>query len=899
MFDTEEGAAVSAGTRRARWALAAACALATGLLACGGGGGGGETTERSSAALVGSPDDVLGFEAPAGWSTSGASASSTPIRTQGSAALQLDTSKQLVTLTSAPVASTATALANLADPSSQLAIDVMLPKPPPNTSNPGALKLLVSSKSRGLDRVSLAQIPFFGLKPEVWNTIKFPIPSNVRSALAGAYSDLRVDLQLNTPGKAGAILTYRLDHLRVHAPSDAPGGVHQSVDLVALRTYAPASSAPGTASFDVGVVQVPKSFHVKTGSSKTGSAKLELGFGSTPFVTCTYAGSNDGTSYEFGTCSNAASPGDLLGSDFARLTILGGDPSMGPTKVRAQLALNPVGDVTGSGVIPPMPTFWGDTPDSANQIVTSYFDAVHAVPSTEPLQIATPVPDFARRFGDGAPHDNLSGQPPPASPLDPPFDFDGHLNAGGNWDAYWQLVGNLTPERLTDNRFKNHFEATASANVVVWGYDVPVVSVKALADSDSGEVNATGLNQPTASGSVSLYLFGLQMVKRDAKPSEQFSFSEQFDHTFDVAKVQIWIFQIALQVKVGASFTADGTVTPVDVAFAVTPEGAIGAIVSGGINLGVASGVVAADVDLLRLQTPVRARASWYLSTDPAVCSARLFVDLTGNATLSSLGGKIDLKATYGVCPLCSTDSYNIFKWDPLAEKDYSLFDYKLDGQLFPLPAAVCVTPLTVTIVKPVDAEKVSSGVPYALQGKAVRPATVGVDEQPIDCSRLQWTSSDPSDTGFPATGCTPQVTFGNTGSRTLTLAASSAAGETGSTTRTFEVVGAPTGPSPYITSPADGSTFGVFSCSSGDVPLAGGAVGGTGATSLTWSIAPLTSGATPLTITNATSTNATLVLPGTSGGQQPTNYRITLTATDEANLSNSTSIDITTSCFL
>lgn len=892
MYDA--GGVASSWTRWGRWLLAGA--LAAGAAACGGASD--ETTESSRAALVTGSDDVLGFEKPASWSISGANASSTPIRTQGAAALLLEAPKQLVTLKSAPIASTATALAGLADPTSQLAIDVMLPKGPPNTNNPGALKVVVSSRSRGLDRVSLGHIPFFGLKPEIWHTIKFAVSDDVRTKLGASYDDLRIELQLNTPGTGGqAPLVYRLDHLRVHAPSQAPQGVHQSADLVALRTYDPASSTPGTASFDVGIVQIPASFHVKTGSARTGSALLELGFGGTPSFSCTYGASQDGTSYAFSSCTNGANAGDLLGADFARLTIVGGDPAMGPTKVRAQLALNPVGDVAGSGVIPPMPTFWGDTPASANQIVTSYFDAVHAVQATEPTRIATPVPEFARRFGDGAPHDNLTGLPPPA-PLDPPFDHEGHLNAGGNWDAYWRLAGNLTPSRETDNRFKNHFEATLSANAVVWGHDVSVVAVKALADSDSGQVNAAGLNQATASGGVHLYLFGLEVVKREATPTEQFSFDEKFDRTFDLAKVQIWIFEVAFKVRVGASFTASGVVTPVDVSFQVTPEGAIGAIVSGGVNLGVASGTVSADVDLLRLKTPVRARATWYLSTDPAICSARLFVDLTSNATLSSLGGKIDLNAKVGVCPFCYEDSYNIFSWEPLASKSYSLIDYKMDGQLFPLPSAACVTPLTVTIAKPVDAEQVSAGVPYALQGKAVRPATVGVDEQTIDCARLRWTSSDASDIGFPATGCTPVVTFGNTGSRTLTLTASSPSGETGSATRTFDVVGAPTGPSPFITSPADGSVFGVFSCRGGDVSLVGGSVGGTGTASLKWSVVPLDGGG-PLTITNDTSTNATLVLPGGYGGQQPLDYRITLTATDQDNRSNSTSIRVTTSCQL
>ena len=886
--------------RRGAWL---ACAV---VLALAGGVGCAADDEEnkstvSTAALVVSSDDALSFETTAAWSTAGATASSTSIRTEGAAAYQLDAPAQLVKVVSVPLASTATALAGLGETGSQLAIDVMIPAPPLNDSNPGSLQILMSSPSRGLNRVTIGQVSLVGVTPLLWKTLKFPIPDDVRTALSAApFQDLTVSLYLHTPGTRATRqnpVTYRLDHLRVYAPSAAPPGVNASVDLVALRTYVPPSNSPGSASFDAGIVQVPASFHVKSGSAGTGKTTLELGFANLPsLVTCTYGGAAGGASYDWESCTGGARPGDLVGAAFARLTILGGDSAAGPTKIRAQLALNPVGDVAGSGVIPPMPTFWGDTPASANQIVTAYFDAVHAIPPTDQLQIFTPVPDFARRAGDGSPNDNLIG--PPANPDDPPFDQEGHLNAGGNWDAYWRLSGNVTPTRTAANRFTNHFEATLGANAVLWGYDVSLVSVRAQADSDSGEIAASGLNQPTASGSVKLFLLGIEIVKREATPESQFTFEENYDRTFTIVTVQIWIFSVSLKAHVTAGFTASGAVTPVDVAFLVRPQGSLGAILEGGVNIGVASGTVAAEIDLLRLSAPVRARATWFISTDPTICSVRLFGSLTGDITLSSLGGKVDLKAKFGVCPICYEDSYNIIKWDPLLSHTYSLFNFSLDGQLFPLPAAACVSPLTVTISKPVDAESVSAGVPYALQGKAVRPATPGVDEQAIDCQYLTWTSSSASDTGFPASGCTPLVTFGDAGSRTLTLTATAPSGETGSSTRTFDVVAAPSGPSPFISSPATGSVFGIFSCSSGNVSLVGGSVGGTGTVSLKWTITSLTGGGA-LTITNDTSSTATLNLPATPGGQEPEDYLITLTATDQDNLSNSASITITTSCFL
>ena len=894
------GIGVTDVRRGAGLACAVAVALAVGV-GCAANDGE-DTSTVSTAALVVSSDDVLGFETTAGWSADGAISSSTSIRTEGAAAYQLDAPAQLVKVVSAPLASTATALTGLGEAGSQFAIDVMIPAPPLNENNPGALQILVSSPSRGLNKVTVGQVSLDGVTPLLWKTIKFPIPDGVRTALsAGPFQDLTVFLYLHTPGTRATRqnpVTYRLDHLRVYAPSAAPPGVNASVNLVALRTYVPPSNSPGSANFDAGIVQVPASFHVKSGRAGTGKTTLELGYASVPsYVTCTYGGSADGASYDWESCTGGALPGDLVGAAFARLTILGGDSTAGPTKLRAQLALNPVGDVAGSGVIPPMPTFWGDTPASANQIVTAYFDAVHAIPPTGQLQISTPVPDFARRLGDGSPNDNLIG--PPANPDDPPFDQEGHLNAGGNWDAYWRLSGNVTPTRTAANRFTNHFEATLGANAVLWGYDVSLVSVRAQADSDSGEIAASGLNQPTASGSVKLFLLGTEIVKREATPESQFTFAESYDRTFTIVTVQIWIFSVSLKAHVTAGFTASGAVTPVDVAFLVRPQGSIGAILEGGVNIGVASGVVSAELELLGLSAPVIARATWFISTDPAICSVRLFGSLTGDITFSSLGGKVNLKATFGVCPFCYQDSYNIIKWDPLLSHTYSLFSFSLDGQLFPLPSAACVSPLTRDDLEAGRrrGRQLRGAVRAARQGGSPRE-TVGVDEQAIDCQYLTWTSSSTSDTGFPATGCTPLVTFGDAGPRTLTLTATAPSGETGSSTRTFEVVAAPSGPSPYISSPATGSVFGIFSCSSGNVSLVGGSVGGTGTVSLKWTIASTTGGAA-LTITNDTSATATLNLPATPGGQEPEDYLITLTATDQDNLSNSTSITITTSCFL
>src|SRR5262249_55498049 len=160
-------------------------------------------------------------------------------------------------------------------------------------------------------------------------------------------------------------------------------------------SFAPPQNTAGVANFPVGVVQVPQSLHVRLGSARTGRASLELGHGGTPTFTCTYDGSADGISYALSSCTGGVQAGHLVGAGYAPRAMAGGDESAGPIKIRAQLAKNPVGDAAGSDLIPPMPTFWGDTPDSASQIATDYFNAVTSTQATEEQFVQAPVPEFA------------------------------------------------------------------------------------------------------------------------------------------------------------------------------------------------------------------------------------------------------------------------------------------------------------------------------------------------------------------------------------------------------------------------------------------------------------------------------------------------------------------------
>ena len=71
-------------------------------------------------------------------------------------------------------------------------------------------------------------------------------------------------------------------------------------------------STPGFATFPVGVVQVPMALHVQSGNGGAGTARLELGFGTAVFTSCTYAGAVGGAT---GTPTPGAMTIDLTASE--------------------------------------------------------------------------------------------------------------------------------------------------------------------------------------------------------------------------------------------------------------------------------------------------------------------------------------------------------------------------------------------------------------------------------------------------------------------------------------------------------------------------------------------------------------------------------------------------------
>jgi hypothetical protein len=690
---------------------------------------------------------IMGFESLGTWSVSGIplrpgfKVQSTTMRTQGSAAYSIANPPDLMQLTSMPISSTASALTGIGNEGALIDLDVLIPVEH-NRVSPGWILAFVSSKSRGLHTVPLGFVAVnnhSGDRGGIYTTITFAIPPNVSSALKGAtYSDLTFQFDVISLGLG----TYLFDNLRVHSVplvqsptgTPPPPGYGGSVNLVVP------GNAPVAQAFGLGPAQVPNGFHLKMGTVGTTVVQLELGLDGNAALTCMYG--NDATdatdrSYIFNSCTGGFEPGDLVNANWVNMAIVNGDSTQ---QIRAQLALNPLGDMTGGGLIPPMPTFWGDAdtctpapvPGSvvttssscsnqtaeANQIIMGYFNQVNSA-NPAPNWIVPPVPEFALRRADGTPTNNLTGTPIP--PGDPPFDTGGDLNPGGTFDAYWRLNGDLTPTGITGtDENTTHFDATFTAHGVLFGDDVDVVDVKVVADTDSGQTTPA-YKAATSTGTLGLYVFGNEIPSGgfSVNPSTGFSVDPTFSQEYDLPPIQIWIFSITLGATANAELNAQGSAAVSGLDLSVIPSGSLGAHASGGINLGIASGSVDAKVNLVTLSTPITAQAKWVINTAPDICATELSGSLTGNLNLSSGGGEVDLDASFGPCPFCYTDSETLFKWGPLASENWDLFNDTLDVQFFGLPSSLCSFPVTVNIVSPTSGASLSSGLPITLVGSA------------------------------------------------------------------------------------------------------------------------------------------------------------------------------------
>jgi hypothetical protein len=785
---------------------------------------------------------ILGFENPAGWSLTGNSSTvptkaSTTTRTQGNSALSVHTPSNLTKVTSMPVTSTARALAGVGNVGAIFQVDLMLPLQQGNSNNSGQLQLLLSSRSRGINQVNIGTVNFSSFRLGIYNTMKFPIPPAVGSALgAAAFNDLTFQFLISSPGTGQG--TYLFDNLRVHSVqlvdatlnNQPPPGYGGSVDFVVF------GGTPVAHQFNIGVVQVPENFHLKLGAAAGTTVDLDLGYDGTPSFTCIYSPDTTdatGKSYALASCTGGMKAGDLVGANWANLNILGGDPSM---KIRAQLALNPVGDTAGTGIIPPMPTFWGDfdgcapvmvaagiTPpfavvpgntsppwkpspsascaaqtNQANQIVTNYSNQflssqVPPVLNSQfpPDWVVPPTPELARRHGNGTPH-NSTGPPPPG---DPPFHYDGHANdPGSDWDAYYTLDGNYDPGQLQSGQpVKAHFDATMSGHVVLYGNDVNVVTVQATADATLNPTSSVN-----GSGSVNTYVFGqnIPALSTSGGGSAPVAITLFDLHgspaSFDGPgfSIHIWIFDIEVDSMTSAGLDASGKLDLTGLHFTFGPGIDAGMHAFGGVDVGFASGGVDVQIpDLFHAGIMANADATWTINTDPRQCSISAIADLSATADISSGGGHVNLVASFGKCPFCIDHSWDVFDWQGLGDTGpvplFDPFQESIGAVELPNAASNCSVPLNVSISLPATsngrAEFTSSPIQWTFQGNASSPnANVNVckvTNSTRESKKVSWNGFLPGEITSGANTCSPTVLFAlqasnTTSTRTITLSA-------------------------------------------------------------------------------------------------------------------------------
>ena len=813
-----------------------------GVVACDRGNPGDEVAAVTSAVTI-PGTSVLGFEAAGAWSvSSGAVAQVTTPHTQGAQALQVTAPQNYTTLVSVPLSSGLAPLASMTDSGAALQLDLQLPISQPSPSYYGAIQLYISVPSKGVNNQFLGQTELTGQQLGTFQTYRFPMTDFVRSKLAGkTYSDLKFTIALNAPPFAQG--KYLFDNLRSTSPAARPVGSIPSVDVTASLSTSPPANTPGLATFTAGTIQLPASFYVRVGSAGTGTAKFELGFGSTTSVSCTYNASADKTAYNFTSCTTGNKAGDIVAASFAKLTIVSADPAAPLNKIKAQLAYNLLGDQVGTKLVVPTPTYWGETGDENIAIMKNWGDAMIAAgaPATR-TTLTAPIPDFVYPHGDPAPVNMLGGGPPP-TPLDPPFNFRGALNGGLGaapsrmFDAYYQLFGNVEPATAGTN-FTSHFEATGVVGVRVLNHNSDVLTVFASVDTDNGGTDGQGSLDPHTTGQAWGKLFNTYLFNESGDIQSGITADESLSLTIDTPPIPVWIFIVKGGIIAEAGFAVNAALAINGFQVSGTPHASVSAHVFGGFDGGIAWGGVNVVVQLIGVQMPITARGLFNVNTSPGVCGATFDADVDAYVQLTSGGGKVELTGGIGICPACIEGSVPIMDWPNrnLGKLNFpDPFPIHIAALVIPLPdPSVCLLPLKAKITRPKATADLRVGVDTSASVSVTRPSERGTVSVPIDCSHLTvtWSTPTPGVTISPLTGsCFPTITFANSGPATLNVTAVNQYGETGSDSVTVEVQAATASAYPQITSPLDGWLY----TSGSDLPLTGYVNNGNGPGVAVW----------------------------------------------------------------
>jgi len=770
-----------------------------------------------------SPNDaIFGFENVGAWQVSvgpsNYSVALSPQRTQGVAALSVTNPGNNARLISLPVASSASQLAALAGPGAVFAVDLRFPV---GKQTPSSLNLSLTSPSRGLNKISLGKVSLSKLRAGTFQTILFPVSDQARKALAGAaFNDLTFQLDMAATSASG-VGEFLFDNLRLRstmgvtadATTQPPAGYGGSADFdvdlsvpPAAPLFNPVSTAlpiPGAAevTFEVGPVQIPDRFHLKSGTAGPGtSVKLELGYSSLLIgVTCLYLPDTldpSNKSYVFSTCTGGPQPGDLTGASWGRLQIVNGLP---PMRLRAQLARRPLGDQTGSSLLPPMPTFWGDedgcipAPVSGqpitlsqscsdnraqtSKIISDYFTLIT---NSNPANgwIVTPTPEFAKRHGDGMPPpDGLSANrlsslsANQASGASPPFSIlnenrEGHMNNHGLFDAYWKWTADVSySQELASGRAQTNAQTDFQTNLVALGFHIPVVVVNAHAATDTGRASPPVPPSFELNGGI-FVLGGIESITFSQNQLNQVI--PLYDPPpLTLGEINYYIFAIKVSVGAHAELALTGGMTPAGLGVILTPGGAIQVHIFGGIDVILASAGVDATVDALNVKAPISAAVNW--NVEPAIdrCITTVTGGVTADLNISSGGGKVSLVASVGPCPLCYDTSFKLFDWPPIAQAPpIRIANEQFAIASFPLPESSCTgNAARVTIQTPVsDFAPVYGAVDNTAAGIATSLNNIGgVMGASLTCSNSTYTWTVDAPDSIIGSGCDSKVRFANT----------------------------------------------------------------------------------------------------------------------------------------
>lgn len=157
--------------------------------------------------------DVFGFEAPTSdWSSSSGVLESSTVASAGSRSLGVR-NVGYAQINSVP-------LTTLSGVSDEISVDVRVPATP----GWGSLALQLNAPSVGLWSQWIGQVSLAGLAPGSFHRLTFSVPANVRTALAGSYSDLVVQLILNVPTSSSPYLIDNLSFGGTPPPTDCSTG---------------------------------------------------------------------------------------------------------------------------------------------------------------------------------------------------------------------------------------------------------------------------------------------------------------------------------------------------------------------------------------------------------------------------------------------------------------------------------------------------------------------------------------------------------------------------------------------------------------------------------------------------------------------------------------------------